>query len=381
MARIITISSGKGGVGKTNLSVNLAVRLSALGYKTCLFDADLGLANVNILLGLVPEFTLGDLIEGTCSFDDLLIKNIHGIDIVPGSTGVAMLADLGPDLLDLLIEKLAGMEEYDYILFDTSAGISRQVVSFCMAASQVLVTVVPEPTSLTDAYSLLKVLFKNGYDKTAFVVVNRSRDQAFGERIFEKFNTTVKKFLPLEISHLGTLQEDPHVSEAVAMQTPYSIAFPQCPASRGVADIADKIDRQDKGLSDVKTMAAFIRRTMDILAEPMEHLPQKKPPVPIEGEAPVKATSSVPDQSKDERADDIDRVEKDEMISQVLMALNSLVKNTERISEELTALRRDMENRKPVARASETAPREKAKAPVIDLDFEKFVRESQHKKA
>lgn len=365
MARIITITSGKGGVGKTNLSVNLGIRLAELGFKTCLFDADLGLANINILLGLVPQFTLADLIQGDCRFDDLLIKDIHGIDIIPGSTGVSMLADLGPESLESLITSLSGLESYDYILIDTSAGISNQVIAFCMAASHVILTVIPEPTSLTDAYSLLKVLNQNGYEQPASVLVNRSKTQDFGERIFNKFRDTVHKFLPVTIHYLGSLVEDEHISEAVTRQTPFTLAFPQSPASHGIKDIAAKLIRLDTGSTDTHSMALFLRKIIQRLNESKTTVPQKKSQV------------KQPTHSIQEDPDSRDRIEKDELVSQVLMALTSLVKNTERISEELTALRQTMEQREEkerglVEKQTESLP----SVPVIDLDFEKFVKET-----
>lgn len=384
MARIIAITSGKGGVGKTNISVNLAIHLARMGYKTCLFDADLGLANVNILLGLAPEFTLGDLIEGTCSFDDLLIRNVHGVDIIPGSTGVAMLADMGPDLLEPLIEKLSGLEEYDYILFDTSAGISKQVLSFCLAATHVIVTVVPEPTSLTDAYSLVKVLYRNGFDKPAYVIVNRSRDHDFAERVFAKFNATVKKFLPVTIEMLDSLREDAFVSEAVARQTPFCIAFPDCPASKGIARAAKRISQKEATAS---TMADFIRKTLTLINVPMEHVPEaKKAPKPekpvVKDLAPPAGITHADHEGKAESTDDVEKIERDELVNQVLAALNTLVRNTERISEELSALRQDMEKRDKARIELDDAPKPAlSQSPVITLDFEKYVRESHHKKA
>lgn len=386
MAHIIAIASGKGGVGKTNISVNLAIHLSRLGLKTCLFDADLGLANVNILLGISPEFTLGDLIEGTCSFDDLLVKDVHGIDIIPGSTGVAMLADLGTDLLELLIDKLSAMENYDYIIFDTSAGISRQVVSFCLAATHVIVTVVPEPTSLTDAYSLIKVLYKNGNAKPAHVMVNRCRDHDFAERIFSKFNSTVKKFLPVDIELLGSITEDSRVSEAVARQTPFCIAFPESPASKSIEKVAKRISQQDKDKASLNSMADFIRHTLELLKEPMEHIQEKKkdskPKTSEIKELEPPANLSKNEQNdQDESHDDIERIEKDELINQVLMSLNTLVKHTERISEELSALRQDMEKRGPAQITIDATPKPAlSQPPVIDLDFEKYIRDTHHKK-
>ena len=139
MARVITVTSGKGGVGKTNISANLALCLARQGFRTCLFDADLGLANINILLGLYPEYDLGDVILNEKTVDDIIIKDFKGIDIIPGSSGVDKMADLGPEKLDYLIKSFSELDgEYDFFIFDTSAGVSKNVVSFCMTSSEVI---------------------------------------------------------------------------------------------------------------------------------------------------------------------------------------------------------------------------------------------------
>ena len=133
MTRTITITSGKGGVGKTNISVNVALHLASLGYRTCLFDADLGLANINILLGLSPEYNLEDVISDRHSLQDIIIRNYKGIDIIPGSSGVEEMANLESDQVDHLIQSFSELDGYDFLLFDTSAGVSRNVLAFCLS--------------------------------------------------------------------------------------------------------------------------------------------------------------------------------------------------------------------------------------------------------
>ena len=160
MARIITITSGKGGVGKTSISLNLSLSLASKGFKVCLFDADLGLANVNILTGIYPKKDIESVITGLCSLNEIIIKDFQGIDIIPGASGVKKIANLSQTQIGTLISAFLDLEEYDYFIFDTSAGISSQVISFCMASHEIILVATCEPTSLTDAYSMLKVLVK-----------------------------------------------------------------------------------------------------------------------------------------------------------------------------------------------------------------------------
>jgi flagellar biosynthesis protein FlhG len=363
MSRIIAVTSGKGGVGKTNVSVNLSIRLSALGFKTCLFDADLGLANINILLGLVPEYTLADLIDGTCRFEDLVIRDVHGVDIIPGSTGVTMLADLDGEGVGTLIRKLSALDDYDYILIDTAAGISRQVMAFCMAASHVILTVVPEATSLTDAYSLLKVLHQNGYDRPVRVLINRSKTVDAGRRVFEKFNATVTKFLPLPIRFLGALVNDDGVNDAAARQIPFVIDNPDGPASRQLDDIAARLVRMDAKGKGEHSMGRFLRQVLVRIGNVITSVP--KPGQPNTGRAIQPSHTPEPPET----------IAQDELATQVLMALQHLVKNTDRIIGELAALRQSISGRDtPVDDPAETPVQTSGSAPVIELDFEKYVR-------
>jgi flagellar biosynthesis protein FlhG len=151
MSRIITVTSGKGGVGKTNISVNMALYLASQKYRVCLFDADMGLANIDILLGLYPEYTLEDVLTREKRLQDVIIRDYSGIDIIPGSSGVRKMADPEPGEIDFLMDALSELQDYDFFFFDTSAGISKNVISFCMASPEIILVVTPEPTSWTDA--------------------------------------------------------------------------------------------------------------------------------------------------------------------------------------------------------------------------------------
>ena len=214
MTKLLTIASGKGGAGKTSISLNLALALADANYRVCLFDADLGLANVNILTGLYPQYGLAQVMEGSHTLSDIMIRNFNGIDIIPGSSGVEKLADLTSHETGLLIQSFLELPDYDYFLIDTSAGISAQVLSFCRAAQEMILVVTPEPTSLTDAYSLLKVLSKKGAMPKIRVVVNRVRTAQEAKASYAKLKKTVFNFLSTRISPLGIVARDPNVSNA-----------------------------------------------------------------------------------------------------------------------------------------------------------------------
>ena len=238
MARMICITSGKGGVGKTNISVNLALFISRMGHRACLFDADLGLANVNILLGIYPEHTIEDVISGEKQFEDVLIQNCQGIDIIPGSSGIEKLANVPNEQLEELVSNFTKLNEYDFVFFDTSAGISKSVISFCMASPEVLLVVTPEPTSLTDGYALLKILSINGFKGSVSVIVNQISDMGKSQLVFNKLRDVVQKYLPIKVFPAGTILKDPRVRDAVNEQKPFISTWPNAIASKCIKNIA-----------------------------------------------------------------------------------------------------------------------------------------------
>ncbi|NOX09792.1 MAG: MinD/ParA family protein [Gammaproteobacteria bacterium] len=244
MTTTITITSGKGGVGKTNISVNLALQLARTRGRTCLFDADLGLANINILLKLMPDHTLDELILGKITLDELLVSVSDQLDIIPGSSGVEMMADLTPEQMRQLIQKLSGLDDYDYFIFDTSSGISRNVIAFCLASQQVLLIITPEPTSLTDAYALLKVLYLNNFEGQVQIIVNQAKSHGLARHTYEKFSEVAQAYLDADIPMLGSIQQDSKLTEAVRAQKALIALYPESRAAKGIIDIANKIAKQ-----------------------------------------------------------------------------------------------------------------------------------------
>lgn len=241
-ARVVAVTSGKGGVGKTNLVVNLGAVLAARGRQVALLDADFGLANLDILLNLSPARTLAHLVRGEARAEEVVLQVSPGFRVIPGASGVEALADLDPSQREALIAALAPLTAgQDLVLVDTAAGIGRNVVDLCGAADQVVIVTNPEPTSLTDAYGLLKVLWARAPDVPAAVVVNSVASEAEGRAVHGKFDQVVGRFLHRSLPYLGPILRDDHVGRAARRQIPFTSAYPRCPASRCVGAIADAL--------------------------------------------------------------------------------------------------------------------------------------------
>lgn len=240
--RIIAITSGKGGVGKTNLSVNLALALIELGARVALMDADLGLANVDVLLGIVPQYTLKDALDGTADISMILCEGPGGINVIPGGSGVQELADLPEDKLDGFINSLQEIEHlFDYILIDTGAGISRSVTSFLYAADEVLLVSTPEPTSLTDAYAMAKTIFSHFPESNLGLIVNRAADAGEAQETYRKLDMAVHSFLGLELRFAGWIADDPIIARSVRAHKPLLLYAPNTSVARLFRQLARSI--------------------------------------------------------------------------------------------------------------------------------------------
>ncbi|MGI9538219.1 MAG: HDOD domain-containing protein [Desulfocapsaceae bacterium] len=226
MSEVIVFTSGKGGVGKSNLCLNTVLQLTALQYRSCLFDGDLGLANVNILLGIDQEYTLDDVVFNDKKIDEILVQTGYGFDIIPGSSGVEQIADLTADQLHTLITALTSVDDYDYFLIDTASGISRSVISFCMAARQTIIVITREATSLTDAYALLKILSVNGYQGLVRVLINDCESIPQAKSTYLRYKKVVDKHLDIQITPAGIVLHDDHFERAVVQQKPLLELYP-----------------------------------------------------------------------------------------------------------------------------------------------------------
>lgn len=244
--RVIAISSGKGGVGKSTLALNLALKLCSMGKKVIVMDADLGMANIDIMLGLIPQHNLYHMIRDKKPIKDIIINGPGGLKIIPGGSGITDLANLDEyEIKRILVEmgKLDG--DYNYMVVDTGAGISNNVLKFLLACDDVIILTTPEPTSLTDAYGVLKSVNRYGFSGNIYLVVNRVTNEAEGVLVAEKFKLVSEKFLARKISILGYILQDNHVEQGIRRQEAFSDLFPASPASRNIDDIAERLLEND----------------------------------------------------------------------------------------------------------------------------------------
>lgn len=266
LARVITVTSGKGGVGKTSISVNLAVQLSQLGKRVVILDADFGLANVEIMLGIRPQYNLADLMFKGKTLREIITQGPQNIGFISGGSGIEELANLTRIQLDDLRKMLYELDDLaDVIIVDTGAGISDSVLEFVAASSEVILVTTPEPTSITDAYALLKTLTKRSLfsieDTVIKMVPNRVDSVTDGRELYNKLSTVVQNFLHLNIEFLGAIPIDMNVSRAVIKQKPVSLAYPNSDAAKAINDIAlalcneemEVVAQQKKGISQLFT--------------------------------------------------------------------------------------------------------------------------------
>ncbi len=240
--RVIAITSGKGGVGKTNVSSNLAYLAAAAGQRVLIVDADLGLANVEILYGITPRYHLGHLLEGSASIENVLAQGPLGIRILPAGSGLRSLTNLDDAQRMRLLTALDKIEDdFDLVLFDTGAGIGDNVLFFCGGAQEALLVVTAEPTSLTDAYASVKVLSLEGGVEHFNVVVNLAPSEQNAREIFEKLCTITRRFLKAKLRYLGSVPRDENVHRSVMAQQPVSKLFPQSPATRALTGISERL--------------------------------------------------------------------------------------------------------------------------------------------
>ncbi len=235
----IAVASGKGGVGKTNVVANLAIAFKRLGRKPLVFDADLGLSNIDVLLQLAPRYNIQHLLKGEKSLKDIIVQGPEGILILPASSGVQELTALNEfQRLKLLEEFDAFDHDIDTLLIDTSAGISENVAFFCIAAQEIIVVTSPEPTAITDAYALIKVLSTRYQERDFNILVNSVRSEVEAINVFKSLSTATGRFLNISINYLGFIPLDYAVQKAVRAQKAFISAFPDCLASKQITEIA-----------------------------------------------------------------------------------------------------------------------------------------------
>lgn len=266
-ARVIAVTSGKGGVGKTSTSVNLAISLAEKGNRVVLLDADLGLANVEVLLGLNSIYNLQHVISGEKSMAQILVKGPGGIAVVPGTSGLSKLADLNPKARDNIMAGLKQLQEQaDFIVIDTMAGIGRSAVAFVVAADEVILISTPEPSSIVDAYGMLKTAYQKRDDAVIRLIVNMVLNKKQAALVYSKLSNAAQQYLGRKLSYLGMIPRDPHVSQAVMQSHPFCIRYPSTAATKSIKDIAGRLVSQ-KAASGPGT-DSFLRRFAQTIGLP-----------------------------------------------------------------------------------------------------------------
>lgn len=262
--RVISVTSGKGGVGKSNVVSNLAIALSAQGKKVLLIDADLGLGNLDVLLGLSPAYNLNHVLNGEKNVMDILMDGPAGIKIIPAGTGAQELTNLGQHEKLKLLDELDMLEEqFDFLIVDTEAGISENVTYFTVAAQEIFVVVTPEPTSITDAYALIKLLATRYSEHHFKVLVNMAKDSEDALEVFRKLANVAGRFLDISLDYLGCVVKDEKVVEAVKRQKAVTELFPDSEAAQCFATLAKRVI-ENKRQSRVKgNIQFFFRRMLD----------------------------------------------------------------------------------------------------------------------
>lgn len=258
--RVITVTSGKGGVGKTNLSVNLALAYAQQGKRVIVLDADLGLANVNIMLNIIPKYNLYHVIRKQKTMKEIILDTDYGIQIVAGASGFSKIANLSEEERQSFIGELYSLAGADIIIIDTSAGVSSNVLSFVAAADDAIIITTPEPTAITDAYGIIKIIATEveNLNIGLKLVVNRVKSVLEGKKVAERIINISGQFLNLKVEYLGCIYEDPIVPLSVIRQKPFILTDPKSKAAISVHHLVSRIEKTD--FSDDKGLGRFIRK-------------------------------------------------------------------------------------------------------------------------
>lgn len=284
LPRILAVTGGKGGVGKTSITLNLALILAREGQRVLLLDGDTDLANVSIMLGRYPDRTLAQVVEGQCELQDVIMSAPYGLDIVPGASGVQACLDLDTDQSLGLLKALARLErQYDYVLIDTAAGLQSVGLHMIAAAAMACLVITPDPTSLTDAFSLLKVMQRKGYRRTPSVVVNMARGSSQAQAVFQRFQSAVQRHLGMGLHYLGAVWRDETIEQSIQSQRPVALMPESDPSCRQFQTLADMVAVRFAQLPERKSgIAAYWHRvsTRAREAAASSPAPSVSPPLP-----------------------------------------------------------------------------------------------------
>jgi len=259
--RIITLTSGKGGVGKTNLSTNLAITYAQAGKRVILMDADLGLANVNVILGIIPRYNLYHLVRKQRKLQEILMDTEYGIKIIAGASGFAKIANMTREDRETFISEMSKLTDVDLIIIDTGAGVSNNVLSFIMAAHESIIVTTPEPTAITDAYGIIKIITTEipQLKEAPKLLVNRVKSATDATRVSKRIIDISHQFLNTDIEYLGYVYEDEVVHQAVLRQKPFSITNPKSKAATCIRHIMSRLEKNESAKGEVGLNGFFSR--------------------------------------------------------------------------------------------------------------------------
>ena len=261
--RVIAITSGKGGVGKTNLSVNIGIALAQMGRRVALMDADMGLANVDIVLGIYPKFNLSHVLSGDKTLAEIMLEDPSGLKVIPGASGIQKMSELSTLEQSAVIRAFSEIDQdLDVLIVDTAAGISASVVNFARACQEIIVVVCDEPTSLTDAYAFIKLLSRDYKLSNFHILTNMVKTVQQGQTLFKKLTRVTDHYLDVNLRFLGVVPYDDFLRKAVQKQSPVVVAFPESKASAAVKEIAAKIDNWPLKTQSGNYIEFFIERML-----------------------------------------------------------------------------------------------------------------------
>ena len=298
LPRVIAITSGKGGVGKSSISVNLGISLAKQGAKVCVLDADTGLANANILLGLTPQYSLEHVLYGAKSIEDVMLDGPHGMKLIPGANGISECVSLHPRQQLRLTRELARVEnDFDFLLIDTAAGISSTTLDFVSAAQHALIVITPEPTSLTDAFSLIKLLKRRPSKLHYHIMVNMCSGARQAKDIYHRFHSAVEKYIGIESHYLGFVLSDESMRAAVVLQNPVAMFPDDDPSCSSFLRLANTLDNATKALASHRSFSAYWHRQFKRQREGAEDVPDETDSAPLDRttDSPLLESSEVKD--------------------------------------------------------------------------------------
>jgi len=260
---VLAVTGGKGGVGKTSVAVNLAIALSDLNKKTMLLDADFGLSNIDVMLGLRAKRNLHHVLQNKCNVEDIIIPGPHGVDVIPASSGIAEMANLSVHEYMGIIDSITELNpSLDYFVIDTAAGISNSVSLFTQLANNILIVVCDEPASLADAYALIKVLSKKGVKKKFQVITNMVESSAHGERLFAQLEKVSNHFLEVSLEYFGYIPEDEYIKKAIKKQLSVLDAYPTSRSALAFTRLAREINSKSKSNNSNGAVELFLERQL-----------------------------------------------------------------------------------------------------------------------